>query len=129
MIIVMLFISGLILSGTAVAGLLMVYQIQGATNLEGSGRAIFAADAGIESALYCFYQVSLGVESRIQTFKDNPECTEGNVGSGTAYIVAVQFEPEGVTDPQDITGYRFQSTGASGRTERALEMFISVENP
>ena len=54
MILTVLALGGTILGATTVAGLLMLYQIRQSTDLENSAKAIFAADAGIEWALYKF---------------------------------------------------------------------------
>ncbi len=55
MILTVLALGGTILGATTVAGLLMLYQIRQATDLANSAKAIFAADAGLEWALYQFF--------------------------------------------------------------------------
>ena len=49
-------IGGTILGATTIAGLLMIYQLRRTSDLANSAKAIFAADAGLESALYNFYK-------------------------------------------------------------------------
>ncbi len=44
-------LGSVILVATTIAGMLMVYQIRHATDLESSAKAVFAADAGVECAL------------------------------------------------------------------------------
>ncbi|MDP3725200.1 MAG: GxxExxY protein [Nanoarchaeota archaeon] len=56
MVVTTLFISGLILVATTIAGFLVSTQIRQATDTEMSARALFAADAGVEAALYCYRQ-------------------------------------------------------------------------
>lgn len=51
-------IGGAILSVTAIAGLLTLYELRQSTNFENSTRAILAADAGVEWSLYQFFKVS-----------------------------------------------------------------------
>lgn len=66
MLVATLFISGLILSATTIAGLLLFYQIRGVSNAAASARAFFAADSGAERSLYCylFKQVEGGVGNK-----------------------------------------------------------------
>ena len=49
-------IGGVLLGATAIAGFLMVYQIKQTADLANSGKAIFAADTGIEWGLYQFFK-------------------------------------------------------------------------
>ena len=56
MVVTTLFISGLILISTTVAGFLVSTQIRQATDTELSAQALFAADAGVEAALFCYRQ-------------------------------------------------------------------------
>lgn len=52
MLLTILAFGGVILGATTIAGLLMFYEFRQATNLADSAKAIFAADTGIEWALY-----------------------------------------------------------------------------
>ncbi len=47
-------LGGILASATAIAGILMVYQIREASDSENSAQALFAADSGIEAATLCF---------------------------------------------------------------------------
>jgi len=75
MLVATLFISGLILSATTIAGLLLFYQVRGVSNAAVSARAFFAADSGAERSLYCylFKEVEGGVGD------ENCDAGEGNV--------------------------------------------------
>ena len=55
MLLTVLSIGGTILGATAIAGLIMLYQIRSATDFANSAKAIFAADAGTEWALYSYF--------------------------------------------------------------------------
>jgi hypothetical protein len=55
MLIAVLALGGAILGATTVAGLLMLYQIRATTDTANSAKAIFAADAGTEWALFNYY--------------------------------------------------------------------------
>jgi len=48
-------ISGAILGATTVAGFLMLYQLRASTDSQNSAKAIFAADSGVEWALFNYY--------------------------------------------------------------------------
>jgi len=55
MIITTIMIGGLFLTATAIAGLLMFYQLQQAVDFGNSTIAIFAADAALEKAIYSYF--------------------------------------------------------------------------
>jgi len=55
MLIAVLSLGGAILGATTVAGLLTLYQIRATTDTANSAKAIFAADAGVEWALFNHY--------------------------------------------------------------------------
>ncbi|HUC02122.1 MAG TPA: hypothetical protein VMA75_04470 [Candidatus Paceibacterota bacterium] len=55
MLIAVLSLGGAILGATTVAGLLTLYQIRATTDTQNSAKAIFAADAGTEWALFSYY--------------------------------------------------------------------------
>lgn len=52
MLLTVLILSGTILSATTIAGLLMLYQIRQSADIASSNKAIYAADSGLEQALY-----------------------------------------------------------------------------
>ena len=52
MILAVLMLGGAILGVTTVAGLLMLYQIRQSSDFQSSAKSIFAADSGVEWALY-----------------------------------------------------------------------------
>ncbi len=52
MITTILALGGVLMGATAIAGLLMVYQIRQASDLANSTKAIFAADTGVDWGLY-----------------------------------------------------------------------------
>jgi hypothetical protein len=55
MLIAVLALGGAILGATTVAGLMTLYQIRATTDTANSAKAIFAADAGTEWALFNYY--------------------------------------------------------------------------
>lgn len=60
MLIAVLSLGGAMLAATTIAGLLMLYQIRASTDSENSAKAIFAADTGVNWALYSFYKPPQG---------------------------------------------------------------------
>jgi hypothetical protein len=74
MLIAVLALGGAILGATTVAGLMTLYQIRATTDTANSAKAIFAADAGTEWALYNHY---CGLATPEQ-------CDNLQVASGTA---------------------------------------------
>jgi hypothetical protein len=55
MILATLALGGALLGATAIAGVLMLYQLRATTDTENSAKAIFASDGGVEWALFNFY--------------------------------------------------------------------------
>ncbi len=60
MIIATLSLGGAILAATAIAGFLMLYTIRSASDSMNSAKAIFAADAGVNWALYSYFNPPAG---------------------------------------------------------------------
>lgn len=48
-------LGGIFLSAAAVSGILLLYQIRNTNDTVNSVKAIFAADAGIEAATFCYF--------------------------------------------------------------------------
>lgn len=53
--VVVVLIGGVFMVTTAISGLLMFYQLQQAADAGNSTIAIFAADAGLERSLHCYF--------------------------------------------------------------------------
>ncbi len=99
MVLSVLMLGGILLSVSAFAGLLMVYQIKQINDAVNSAKAIFAADAGIEWQTFNFYNSSTPIES--------PQFL-----NGATVTSSINFESSTV----DI-----RSQGFSGNVVRALE--------
>lgn len=56
MIITVVMMGGILLSATAIAGLLLVYQIRQSNDSVSSAKAFFAADAGMEAVSWCWFK-------------------------------------------------------------------------
>ena len=98
MLLTVLVIGGLLLGASAIAGLMMVYQIRQSSDVVNSTKAIFAADSGVEWELY-------------RMFKDSdyskPTMTNQTDFSTTVYGNSA-----------------VKSVGSSNRSSRAFEMTV-----
>lgn len=123
MLITVLALSGTILGATAIAGLLMLYQIRQTTDAVNSAKAIYAADSGIEWRLYRFF--------KIDGWACNPDCD----GAGTPpdclppemANISSPAEPLNtscVTMEGAATTTVIKSTGISGKSSRAFEIIL-----
>jgi len=84
MLIAVLSLGGAILGATTVAGLLTLYQIRATTDTANSAKAIFAADAGVEWALFNHYCGTT-----------DPARCDAEVASGTAEYTDPLFSGSG----------------------------------
>src|SRR5271170_403901 len=81
MLLATLALGGAILGATTIAGLLLLYQIRATTDAEHSAEAIFAADTGVNWALFDYY---CGFSDRCTTPPDVPEPGDNGVlGNGS----------------------------------------------
>ncbi|MEK7464322.1 MAG: hypothetical protein AAB617_00930 [Patescibacteria group bacterium] len=60
MILSVMLLGGVLLSASAVAGLLTLYQIKSANDAVNSAKALYAADAGVESASWAYFKGDIG---------------------------------------------------------------------
>ena len=116
MIIATLALGGVILGATTIAGLLMIFQIRGTTNAADSAKAIFAADAGIESALY-------------QRFKNVPSPALAFANGASVDIRC--FDDAGVeADCSDNMSISARSVGVANTARRAFSLtFVGAPTP
>ena len=111
MLLTVLTLGGTILSATTIAGLLMLYQIRQTSDLANSGRAIFAADAGVEWGLYQF------IKREGQTVTDLP------VFSNDSSVVVVCGDAAGDTVPCNSTStLSIRAVGTSRNAARAFDV-------
>lgn len=111
MVISVLTLGGILLSATGIAGLLMTYQIRAANDAVNSAKAFFAADAGIETASYCFFKT--------------PNCTDmesyvaTNLSFGEAPKVSASVTSTQTSNSLDIFSNGYASNGKVIRTLQA----------
>ncbi len=110
------------LSATAVAGLLMFYQLRQANEASASGMAVFAADAGLEAGSHCYFYGNVLPSG--ETPQPNTEyCSLGssNFSNEANYQSSLTF----VFDGGKVSGFIQNSYGFSAKTERALQNTFS----
>lgn len=119
LLLVVVMMGGILFLVTAVAGLLMYYQLQQSNDTANSTVAIFAADAGIERALYhYFFELAPG------SCRNYP-CTVGAPAPSLANGASTGDVRIVIPDPADASAAAVISANgrdAGGRTIRALEM-------
>ncbi|MBI1838899.1 MAG: hypothetical protein HYR95_01180 [Candidatus Colwellbacteria bacterium] len=103
MLLTVVLLSGAILSSTSLAGLLILYQLRQATDVNNSMKAIFAADSGIEWAFY--NENKLG--GSLPYLNGGPDLKNGSK-------VTITKNPEDLLLP-------LKSIGQSGRSARAFQ--------
>lgn len=101
MLLTVMLLSGAVLGATSLAGLLVLHQLRQASDILSSTRSIFAADSGLECALYKKYQDA------------GQDCGEEGdpveLGNNSSFITI-------------DSGASIKAIGRSGRTSRALEL-------
>jgi uncharacterized protein YggU (UPF0235/DUF167 family) len=120
MLLAVLALGGTMLGATTIAGFLMLYQIRQATDFENSAKAIFAADAGTEWALYSYFKP--------------PQAplpgTNGTLSNGAMVEISCYDASGTVLATCDTTSSAYAiSKGTFGDTKRAFEVDFSVATP
>ncbi len=92
MLIAVLTFGGAILGATTIAGLLMLYQIRATRDAESSAKAIFAADTGVEWALFDYY---CDADGRCMG-SDREQAPVGTLGNDATAVVTC-YDGTGVT--------------------------------
>ncbi len=62
MILTVLMLGATMIGATTIAGLLMLYQVRQASDIINSTKAVYAADAGVDAALYQYFKQAQGTE-------------------------------------------------------------------
>ena len=124
MLITVLVLSGTILGATAIAGLLMLYQIRQSTDIVNSTKAIYAADSGIEWQLYKFFKAPDPDAQKCKTCAESdfacpPPEFQNDFSLKTTFetICSVQTVNE-----KPVVNVK--STGLSGNSARAFEIIL-----
>lgn len=123
MIIVSILMGALFLVGTAIAGLLMFYQLQQSSDAIASGAAVFAADAGIEHSLSCYYATSTPAASTLCVPGFTMCAEQTTLPNGATASSSINFTCSG----GNPVGFWAQGTGYAGNSERILQLFFSIQ--
>lgn len=116
MLLAVLALGGTMLGATTIAGFLMLYQIRQATDFENSTKAVFAADAGTEWALYSYFKP--------------PQASPPTLSNGASFQVTCYDASDTPLATCDTTSSAYAiSKGSSGDTKRAFEVDFSVATP
>ncbi len=124
MILTTIMLGGLMLSVTAIAGLLMFYQLRQANDAVASGIAVFAADTGLETGLNCYYNGVVVASGAPLPNTDYCPNSGSLSASGATYSSSLRFTFN-PTDPTKVTGFILNSFGFAGQTERATQNTFS----
>jgi hypothetical protein len=116
-ILTILILGGTLLATASIAALLLVYQIRQSTDFQNSGKAIFAADSGVEWTLYNHFNPGAS-----QLFKsDNNKTWKATLNNGALATVTCfqDAQQKNCTDP----GVNIiRSVGTSNETSRAFRI-------
>lgn len=124
MLIAVLAFGGAILGATAIAGLLMLYQIRATRDAQNSARAIFAADTGVEWALFDYY-CSAPSPSRCMGFtrEQAPDVSLGN--GATVAVTCYDSSGTATTTCSDATADFAVTKGAYTDAKRAFYLSLT----
>ncbi|MGC9611161.1 MAG: hypothetical protein ABSE68_03025 [Minisyncoccia bacterium] len=123
MVLTTVILGGLMLVATSVAGLLMFYQLKQASESASSAAAIFAADAGLEVDLDCYFR---SLEIPPVPVPGQSYCSrEVTYENGARSNSSLSFSFNASTPPQ-IIGFTVTSYGFSGQAVRVLENSFST---
>lgn len=128
MLLSVLLISSAVLGAATIAGLLVLFQLRQTADAESSAQAVFAADAGMERALYVKYHDPSFVCSEGATLESPPGDFEiAGDGDNINYLVRFLNTPTDGGEPNNCN--IGQSAGRSGRSARAFILYFEgIEN-
>lgn len=129
MLISVLIISGALLSATVLASILTLNQLSSVRGAEESAQAIFAADAGVERALYQKFQVAPAGVGYEMSCTDEPQTSDDfNISlekfnsNSSKVSYDIRFLPTGNDDCALAT--QVISGGRSHNTSRAFQIYL-----
>ncbi|MGC9046748.1 MAG: hypothetical protein ACP5IC_01365 [Minisyncoccia bacterium] len=112
-------ISSVFAVATALGSLLMVYEIQQVKYADFSTRAIFAADSGIDSVMYCYFYSSPSTVQADKNNKDKQFCSTSNsLADGASYNAYFVYRFD---NNDTLLGFTVYSTGVSNDIVRSLQ--------
>ena len=124
MIIAILTLGGALLGATTIAGLLMLYQIRGSTDAENSAKAIFAADSGLNWALYSYFNPPQ--RALLGNPNANAAPMQANLGNQASVAITCSDDKGNtITCDQDNVTTTVISEGISLNSRRAFFLNLS----
>jgi len=136
-------IGSALLSASAIAGFVLFFQIRQAGDSESSAAAFYAADAGMEKAIYCYYRENFSIED-VDVYCDTSGNTKKLIGNAGTCLDQKSCKDLGhfnvklscfadVTDKTSeisckstspISGIYIISEGSTTRAQRVLDYTI-----
>lgn len=133
MVLVTIMIGAIMATVGAVAGFLTYYEIRQSNDSEKSTMAFYAADAGIEKTLLCYFTYP-GVEELSEVCDFGGEggvllLTLDNNASAETELECLNSEGQSVScaDNEAVAGFAIKSFGGAQDTERVLETFFGTK--
>lgn len=131
MILTTVVIGGLLLSASVVAGFLMFNQLRQVNDAVTSGMAVFATDAGVEDALYCYFYTQNTSNKDISELC-NKEGSLSNLASYASSLYCVGLDKKTETsclesNNDNVYGFRVFATGTAHSAKRILGTFFSTK--
>lgn len=133
MVMVTIIIGVLMASAGTVAGLLTYYELRQATDTEKSAMAFYAADAGMEKTLLCYFTFvgadELGQVCDYGAEGGEPAIALENTAEASTDLECVDFDGNNVpcSDNEAVVGFSVRSFGTAKDTERVLETFFATK--
>ena len=119
MLFTIMLLSSALLGGTALVGFLMIHQLRQAADVSSSAQAIFAADAGVECALYNF---QAGEDCPLIVLNECGALTPVELSNDATY--SVEWINDNDDPAPDQLCDRAISTGKSRGSGRAFEVAL-----
>ncbi len=139
-------IGGAMLAATAIAGFVLFYEIRQLNDSVQSATAIYAADSGIEDALYCYYfqitdetqqpETYCAHSGTVQYINATGAWVPGNASYSTTltcYSDEARTQPvacnskDPITGQSSVIGFTVNSTGHTAHISRNLEAFTYLK--
>ena len=123
LILLVVLMGGMLMMATAIAGLLMYYQLQQSNDAGRSTEAIFAADAGLEKASHFYwYDITPVMQAEIES----GACWDQPCTSSTLAFGLLGTDSNGVPDSRLPNGATFQTELIIPPTDAAGDISLSA---
>lgn len=133
MVLVTIIIGTIMATVGAVAGFLTYYELRQANDAEKSAMAFYAADAGIEDTLFCYFTFpgAEGLEEACELGRDGgvPALMLSNNASALTNLDCLNADNEPIScgDNESVIGFKVKAFGSTQDTERVLETLFATK--